>query len=135
MSVKRQTPILFVERIEPCLDFWVAALGYVKTIEVPGKDGRLGFVALEHGGHELMLQTYPSLAEDLPQAYERARAGASFLFIEVDDLEAVMRKLAGFTPLIDRRKTFYGATESLYVEPGGHYITFAEMEAGSGSGD
>ena len=38
MTVKRITPVLFVQAIEPVLPFWVDALGFEKTIEVPGGD-------------------------------------------------------------------------------------------------
>ena len=35
MTVKKITPVLFAEEIEPCLKFWVERLGFEKTIEVP----------------------------------------------------------------------------------------------------
>lgn len=36
------TPVLFVERIEPCLDFW-SFLGFEKMMEAPqGESGRAG---------------------------------------------------------------------------------------------
>ncbi len=35
MNVKRITPVLFVKEIEPVLPFWVDALGFARTIEVP----------------------------------------------------------------------------------------------------
>jgi hypothetical protein len=38
MNVKRITPVLFVKEIEPILPFWVDALGFTKTIEVPHGD-------------------------------------------------------------------------------------------------
>ena len=33
--VKKITPVLFVEEVEPCVKFWVERLGFTKTIEVP----------------------------------------------------------------------------------------------------
>ena len=39
------TPVVYVERIEPCLDFWIERLGFRVTAEV--REGRnLGFVLL-----------------------------------------------------------------------------------------
>ena len=35
MTVKKITPILFAEEIEPCLKFWMERLGFEKTIDVP----------------------------------------------------------------------------------------------------
>ena len=63
--LKRMTPILTVETIEPSLPFWMEGLGFEKTMEVPEGD-HLGFAALEKGGFELMLQTRSSVEADLP---------------------------------------------------------------------
>src|SRR5215472_6409905 len=46
MNVKRITPVLYANELEPCVQFWVERLGFEKTVEVP--DGnRLGFVILQ----------------------------------------------------------------------------------------
>jgi uncharacterized glyoxalase superfamily protein PhnB len=78
MNVKRITPVLFVKEIEPMLAFWVEALGFAKTIEVPHGD-KLGFVALVKDGTEIMYQSYASLGEDMPLVLEAAKKGPSFL--------------------------------------------------------
>ena len=35
MNVKRITPVLLVNEIEPLIPFWVDRLGFTKTVEVP----------------------------------------------------------------------------------------------------
>ena len=50
------------------------ALGFEKTIEVPHAD-KLGFVALQKDGTEVMYQTYASLGDDMPQVAEAAKKG------------------------------------------------------------
>jgi len=46
MTVRKLTPILFAEEIEPCLKFWMEHLGFEKTIDVP--DGnKLNFAILQ----------------------------------------------------------------------------------------
>jgi hypothetical protein len=35
VELKKLTPILTVEAIEPSLPFWVDALGFTKTVDVP----------------------------------------------------------------------------------------------------
>ena len=55
------TPILIVDEIEPSLNFWVAKLGFEKTVEVPEGD-KLGFVILQKEGAEVMLQSRPASA-------------------------------------------------------------------------
>src|SRR5882762_1565239 len=65
MNVKRITPVLLVNEIEPVIPFWVDRLGFAKTIEVP--DGnKLAFVIFQKGAAEVMYQTYASVEKDAP---------------------------------------------------------------------
>lgn len=125
MTIKRITPVLFVQAIEPVLPFWVDALGFAKTIEVPGSDG-LSFVALEKDGTEVMYQTYASLSEDMPQVAEAAKKGPTFLYVEVDDLNAIMAGLKKYKISMPERTAFYGMREVGFQDPAGHYLTFAQ---------
>jgi uncharacterized glyoxalase superfamily protein PhnB len=125
MTIKRITPVLFVLAIEPVLPFWVDALGFAKTIEVPHGD-KLGFVALEKDGTEVMYQTYASLGEDMPQTAEAAKKGPTFLYIEVDNLDAVVAALKKYKVTMPERTAFYGMREIGYQDPAGHYSTFAQ---------
>jgi len=120
--LKRITPILLVDEIEPCLAFW-DALGFDKSAEVP-HEGRLGFVILEKSGLEIMYQTRASVAADIP-ALSDAPGGGTFLFLEVMDLEATIDAIAGAPIVFPRRKTFYGMEEICVREPGGNVVTFA----------
>ncbi len=129
MNVKRATPVMVVEAIEPSLDLWVGRLGFEKTAEVPHGDA-LGFVILEKDGVQVMLQTQASLSEDLPRLAEAGAGRATALFVEVDDIDAVERALDGAEIVQPRRKTFYGATEVAVREAGGHFVTFAEFGKG-----
>jgi uncharacterized glyoxalase superfamily protein PhnB len=127
-SLKKLTPVLFVEKIEPCLPFWVERLGFQKTAEVPEGEA-LGFVILARDGVEVMLQTRASVAKDVPAlAQEPSR---SFLYVEVADFADIKRRLAGADIVIPERKTFYGATEIGVRDPAGNVITFAQF-AGRG---
>jgi uncharacterized glyoxalase superfamily protein PhnB len=117
------TPVLFVDAIEPSLAFWVDRLGFTKTAEVPEGD-RLGFVILVHGSGELMLQTRASLEKDLPHLLDLARPSGS-LFIEVEDFDDLLRRVEGAEVVVPVRHTFYGMTEIVVREPGGHCVCFA----------
>ena len=128
MNVKRITPVLFVKEIEPVLPFWVDALGFAKTIEVPHGD-KLGFVSLQKGNSEVMYQSYASLGEDIPLIAEAARKGPTFLYIEVDNLDAVLTALKNSKIVQPERTAFYGMREVGFQEPGGHYVTFAQPAA------
>jgi hypothetical protein len=116
-----------VDAIEPALAFWVDKLGFNKTAEVP-HDGKLGFVILERDDIQVMYQTKASVAADVPSLASSPQRG-TFVFIEVDDLDAIEKKLAGVKPVVPRRKTFYGADELIVHEPGGNVVTFAQFGA------
>ena len=126
---RKITAVLPVAAIEPVLPFW-QALGFAPTAQVPHGD-RLGFAILSDGRTELMYQTHASIADDMPALAADAKRGLAFLFIEVDDIDAVEQALAGHPRVFARRQTFYGATEVGIREPGGHFVTFAQFaEAG-----
>jgi hypothetical protein len=120
--LKRITPILLVDEIEPCIPFW-EALGFDKMADVE-HEGRLGFVILEKSGLEIMYQTRASVAADIPSLGD-APGGGTFLFLEVMDLDATIEAIEGAPIVVPRRKTFYGMEEIGVREPGGHAITFA----------
>lgn len=123
--MKKLTPVLYVEEIEPILAFWVDRLGFATPVAVPEGD-RLGFVILRKDQVEVMYQTRASLSKDIPPLAETPMRG-SLLFIEVEDLDQVERALAGFEPVVPRRRTFYGADELIVREPAGNTVTFAHF--------
>ena len=128
MMIKRITPLLFVEEVEPCVKFWVERLGFQKTAEVP--DGnQLAFAMLQKGHVELMYQTYASAEKDVPAVAQLVRKGPSFLYVEVDSLEQTIAAIQGAEVFVPKRTTFYGATEIGVKDPGGHLVTFAEFGA------
>ena len=117
------TPILIVDEIEPCLDFW-KNLGFEVTVEVP-ESGRIGFVILKNGPVEVMYQSRASVAKDVPDMADFP--SSSVLYLQVTNIDEVIGKLDGFEVLTPKRTTFYGATEYTVREPGGNAIGFAEM--------
>ena len=124
--MKKLTPVLNVETIEPVLPGWVDRLGFEKTAEVPHEDA-LGFVILKQGSVEIMYQTRASVEADLGSDAGIPLGGTS-LFIEVDDLDDVERRLDGVQHVIPRRKTFYGADEIVVREPAGNLVIFAHFD-------
>jgi uncharacterized glyoxalase superfamily protein PhnB len=129
MNVKRITPVLLVKEIEPLVPFWVERLGFTKTIEVP--DGnKLGFVAFQKGAAEVMYQTYASVEKDAPPAMSaEARKGPTYLYMEVDNLDAVLAGMKDVKKVMPERTAFYGMKEFAVQDPGGHFITFAQAAA------
>lgn len=125
VGMNKITSVLYVETIESCLKFWVDALGFEKTAEVKLGES-LGFVILTSGKVEVMLQTYASLQEDIPDIVDDLRSASSVLYIEVDDIGEIEHILKGFEVIVPRRKTFYGADEIYFRSPGGHIVGFAQ---------
>jgi len=126
--IKKLTPDLFVEKIEPVLPFWTEHLGFIKTVEAPEGD-RLAFVILQQGTAEVMYQTYASVEKDFPAILPDARKGPTFLYIEVDNLDALKPALKSADVYMPERKTFYGSREIGVRDAAGHFITFAEFAA------
>lgn len=134
MNIRKITPVLIVERIEPVVPFWLK-LGAAATVEVPdgtATDGRLGFVILTMAGLEVMYQTAASVKEDLVRAaWEkdafRGEPQQTTLFIEVAHLDEVESNLTGERLVMPRRMTFYGSTELAYADPAGHIIVFSQL--------
>lgn len=121
--MKKLTPILYVEEIEPSLPFWTERLGFEVTTEVPEGD-RLGFVILAREGVEVMYQTRASVEGDVPAVADTPMGGA-ILFVEVEALDPVVEALHGIEVVVPRRETFYGADEIWVREPAGNLVGFA----------
>jgi hypothetical protein len=113
-----------VKSIEEQLPFWTA-LGYKKTVEVPEAE-RLGFVILDNGGLELMLQSEASVKKDL--AVGEFSAGDVALYADVDSIAEARDQAAahGLAILIASRKTPYGAKECWARTADGQLLGFAE---------
>lgn len=126
MPVKKLTPVLFVEKIEPVLPFWTQHLGFLKTVEVP-EGSHLGFVILQQGEVEVMYQSYSSVDKDMPAVSADVRKGPTFLYIEVENLDALKPALQSADVYMPERTTFYGAREIGVRDPAGHFLTFAQM--------
>jgi len=126
-QIRKSTPVLIVEAIEPNLPFWQERLGFARPVEVPHGD-RLGFVILTNGVVEVMYQTADSVRHDSPSHGAAFDGDKTFLFVDVGDIDALAAALQGFEIIMPRRETFYGSTEIGYREPGGHFVTFAEMK-------
>ncbi|MBC8022350.1 MAG: hypothetical protein H7Y14_04485 [Burkholderiales bacterium] len=125
MKVKRATPILFVDSVEPTCDFFVRA-GFRVIVEVP--DGNAtGFSILERDGVEIMVETRDNGNEPASVRAKSREFRSAAVFVEVDDLDAVIAALGRAEILVERHKTFYNSDELTYQEPGGHLVTFAQL--------
>ena len=129
MNVKRITPVLLVREIEPLIPFWVNGLGFTRAVEVPD-GGKIGFVIFQKGSVEVMYQTYASVEKDAPPSMgAEARKGPTYLYVEVDNLDAVLTAMKQVPVVMPLRTAFYGMKEFAVQDPGGHFVTFAQSVA------
>ncbi len=122
--MKKVTPILLVDAIEPCLPFWVDRLGFQKITEVPDGD-RLGFVILSRDGVEIMYQTRASMAKDIPALAANPIPGSTILYVDVSNITDTIEKLEGAEIVVPLRETGYGRAEIFVREPAGNVIAFS----------
>ena len=126
-ALKQLTPVLIVAQVEECVAFWVDRLGFEVTNKVPGDDGKLVFASVQKGSIEVMYQTRASVVHDLPSAAKELDGHSVSLFITVDDLDVVVKALAGAPVVKAKHQTFYGSTEIYVKEPGGNTVGFAQF--------
>lgn len=119
------TPVLVVDRVEPCLAFWTERFGFAVENQVPGPDGALVFASAKRGAIEVMYQTRASVIADNPAMATELDGHSVALFLTVSDLDAVERALEGAPVVKPRHTTFYGSTEIYVREPGGNTVGFA----------
>jgi len=127
-TMQTLAPVLIVDAVEPCLEFWVTNLGFAKLNEVPGPDGKLIFASVKKDGVEIMYQTRASvIAENPAQAKELdGHSVALFLTVaSIADLDGAEQSLAGAPVVKPKHQTFYGSTEFYVREPGGNVVGFA----------
>jgi hypothetical protein len=123
--MKKLTPVLYVEEIEPILPFWIDRLEFSQVAEVREGD-RIGFVILQRGDVQIMYQTRESVQHDVAALADTPMRG-TMLFIEVEDLDEIDSALEGVERVVPRRATFYGSEEILVREPAGNAVTFAQF--------
>jgi uncharacterized glyoxalase superfamily protein PhnB len=122
------SPVLIVDAVEPCLQFWADRLGFIIENQVPGPDGKLVFASLKSGAVEVMYQTRASVLADTKGVTADDLGGHSTaLFITVNNLDEVEKAMAGAPVVKPRHKTFYGSLEIYVKEPGGNTVGFAQF--------
>ena len=125
--LNRLTPVLVVDAVEPCIQFWIERFGLVPESEVPGDEGKLVFAIVKKGDVEIMYQTRESVLAERPDAADEITGHSTALFITTEDLNAVERALDGVPVVKARHKTFYGSEEIYVREPGGNTVGFAQF--------
>jgi uncharacterized glyoxalase superfamily protein PhnB len=126
VRLRRLTPVMVVDAVEPCIAFWTERLGFALENAVPGPDGRLLFASARSGDIEVMYQTRASVAAERPHDVDDVTGHSTALYLTVENLDEVERAVAGAPVVAPRHETFYGVTELYVREPAGHVVGFAQ---------
>ena len=120
-------PVLVVDRVEPCVAFWVDRFGFTAQHQVPGDDGAIFFASVAKDGIEIMYQTRASVLADPVTTSNRVDGSSTVLYFTVPSLADVERATAGAPVVKARHQTPYGSSEIYVREPGGHLVGFAQF--------
>ena len=127
--MKKLTPLITVEAIEPCLPFWTDGLGFEVTATVPHLDS-MGFAMLQKGSIEIMYQSLASIEADLPALAKDLEGSTGMFYCEVEALDQTIEGLGELDVVVPRRQTFYGMEEIFVRAPCGTMVGLAQAVAG-----
>jgi uncharacterized glyoxalase superfamily protein PhnB len=120
--MKKLSPVLLVEELEPAIEFYRDVLGF----EVKMVMALEGFAQLESGAVEVMLEGREAMAKDFPSLADAPAGGSTVLYIETEDVDALRRQVEGKTKVvIDLRDQPYGMREFVLRDPSGNLLTLA----------
>lgn len=126
----RMTPVFLVDRVEPCLDFWVDRLGFDAGLRVVGEDG-IEFVQLSRDDVRLVYRTRSSLGQSSPEALgAEAHLPWVILYLPVSNLDAVLPRLEGIEVVVPLRESDFGVREIYVREPSGRVVALVEHRNG-----
>ncbi len=118
---------LFVTDINKSIAFY-KQLGFEVTMTVP-EQGDLVWAMLIHGGVAIMLQTFASMGDELPDIDRSKSGGTLLLYIKLKNIRTFFEQIKDKAEVVKGlEKVFYGATEFTIKDINGYHLTFAEDE-------
>jgi uncharacterized glyoxalase superfamily protein PhnB len=117
------TPMLIVGAVEPTRAFFCDRLGFAALTDVE-HNGAIGFSLLRRGEVAIMVQSDASVRADAGENYVPGPYKAA-IYIEVDDVPALVPEVADADVVLPLRRTPYGRHEIAVREPGGNIVVFA----------
>jgi uncharacterized glyoxalase superfamily protein PhnB len=121
------TPNIFTHDMKVSIAFY-KTLGFNITMQVPEEGDELVWANLSNGSVNIMLQSFDSLGEHLPDI-SRTNGGSLLLYIKLKGIRQFFEKIKEQVPIVQGLETtFYGATEFSVKDNNGYVLTFAEHE-------
>jgi PhnB protein len=119
---RRVTPALVVDGAAKALEFYADAFGATERLRFPGPGGTIAHAEIEIGDSVLIVEdASPSMGTQAPPA-AGLEGTPSFLYIFVDDVDAVIERAAELGATVKRpvQDQFYGDRDGFIVDPFGH---------------
>ena len=126
-SYRRVTPCLTVADAAKALEFYAAVFGATERMRTPGPGGTIVHAEIEIGDSVVIVaDEAPALGTSAPPPGGLAGSPA-FLFIYVQDVDAVMARAAELGATVQRpaQDQFYGDRDGYIIDPFGHGWTIA----------
>ncbi|MFA5996040.1 MAG: VOC family protein [Patescibacteria group bacterium] len=121
------SPNLMVEDMPKTIEFYSSILYFKVTMTVPDAKKPV-WAMLTNDKVTIMLQQRASFVEEVPDFAKQPIGGSFSLYIHVDDIEKLYKKIqqAKITIIKELHKTFYGAREFSIKDCNGYVIYFAQ---------
>ncbi|MFD2144585.1 VOC family protein [Mucilaginibacter antarcticus] len=121
------TPNIFTKDMKASIAFY-KLLGFKISMQLPEEGDELVWANLSNGGVNIMLQSFDSLGNDLPEV-NRANGASLLLYINVKNIRELFEQVKDKVVVLKNIDvTFYGATEFSVKDSNGYVLTFAEHE-------
>jgi len=126
-SYRRVTPCLTIQGAAKALEFYAAVFGATERMRTPGPGGSIVHAEIVIGDSVVIIAgENPYEGTTAPPAGGLAGSPA-FLFIYVDDVDAVIARAAELGATVQRpaQDQFYGDRDGYIIDPFGHGWTIA----------
>ncbi|MES2809745.1 MAG: VOC family protein [Bacteroidota bacterium] len=121
------TPNIFTNDMKASIALY-KILGFDITMQVPPEGDELVWANISNGGVNVMLQTFDSLGDHLPDI-SRGNGGSLLLYIKLKGVRGFFEQIKDKVTVVQGLETtFYGATEFSVKDNNGYVLTFAEHE-------
>jgi len=130
MKLNSLIPNLIVEDVNKTVDYYQNTLGFAIVTTVP-ESGDLEFAMLKLDAVSIMFQSHKSYVDAFPESTGQKVGGTLFLFIDVEDLDGLYKKIleAKAEIAVDMHTTFYGTREFTIKDCDGYLLIFAENQS------
>src|SRR2546427_3172118 len=114
-TLKKITANLMVESVDDTMAFYKDVLGFETITTVP-EAGPFNWAWMKRGDVEIMFQSRPSLAEDVPAFTGKEIGGTFGMYVNVEGVQSLYEAIKDKVTIVrDMHTTFYG-TQEFYIQ-------------------